>query len=186
MVLNIIIILSLQKYLDEERFLYDDKAIAIDPIVSFYPNNIRMATTQGPFYFNPHITFFVFPSLTQEGEIWPNSRAEVSVTFQPEEATSYSRVVYCDVTGRESRLPLKIRGEGIGPCCVFSFDTLDIQNVFVSSAHAYETVLENKGDIDAVYALEPSESFFGPKFTFAPSSGSLHPGQLQVIQVQIS
>ena len=51
---------------------------------------------------------------------------------------SYSRVAYCDVTGRESRLPLKVKSQGIGPRLMFSFDTLDIQNVFINSAHAYE------------------------------------------------
>ena len=51
---------------------------------------------------------------------------------------SYSRVAYCDVTGRESRLPLRVTGQGIGPRLMFSFDTLDVQNVFVNSAHAYE------------------------------------------------
>lgn len=107
----------------------------------------------------------------------------MSVIFQPAAATSYSSVLYCDITGRESRLPLRIRGEGIGPHCTFSFDTLDIQNVFVNSAHAYEVVIENKGDIEAVYSLTPSESLFGPKFTFAPSQGVLSPGQLQAIQV---
>ncbi len=122
----------------------------------------------------------------QEGDIWPNSQAEVSVMFQPEEATSYSRVLYCDITGRESRLPLKIRGEGVGPRCVFSFDTLDIQNVFVNSAHAYEVVIENKGDIEALFSLVPSESLFGPKFTFAPSNGVLSPGKLQAVQVTCS
>ena len=53
-------------------------------------------------------------------------------------STSYSRVAYCAVTGRESRLPLKIRGQGVGPQIQLSFDTLDIQNVFVNSSHAYE------------------------------------------------
>ena len=56
-------------------------------------------------------------------------------------SSSYSRVAYCDVTGRESRLPLKIRGEGIGPQLQLSFDTLDVQNVFVNSSHAYEVGL---------------------------------------------
>lgn len=51
---------------------------------------------------------------------------------------SYSRVAYCDVMGRESRLPLRITGQGIGPRLMFSFDTLNIQNVFINSAHAYE------------------------------------------------
>ena len=57
---------------------------------------------------------------------------------------SHSTVAYCDVTGRESRLPLKIKGEGIGPKLKFSFDTLDIQNVFVNSAHAYEVSITCK------------------------------------------
>ena len=51
---------------------------------------------------------------------------------------SYSRVAYCDVTGRESRLPLRVKSQGVGPLLMFSFDTLDIQNVFINSAHAYE------------------------------------------------
>ena len=52
--------------------------------------------------------------------------------------SSYSRTAYCDVTGRETRLPLKIRGEGLGPHLVFSYDSLDIQNVFLDSGHSYE------------------------------------------------
>ena len=55
---------------------------------------------------------------------------------------SYSRVAYCDVTGRESRLPLRVTSQGIGPRLIFSFDTLDIQNVFINSAHAYEVYVE--------------------------------------------
>lgn len=51
---------------------------------------------------------------------------------------SYARVAYCDVMGRESRLPLRIKGEGLGPHLHFSFDVLDIQSVFVNSGHAYE------------------------------------------------
>ena len=45
---------------------------------------------------------------------------------------------YCDVTGRQTRLPLKLKGSGLGPKLRFSFDDLDIQNVFVNSPHAYE------------------------------------------------
>lgn len=42
------------------------------------------------------------------------------------------------VAGREARLPLRIRGEGLGPNLVFSFDQLDIGKVFVGSSHSYE------------------------------------------------
>ena len=51
---------------------------------------------------------------------------------------SYNRTVFCDVTGRETRLPLRIKGEGLGPKLQFSFDSLNIENVFVNSSHAYE------------------------------------------------
>lgn len=57
-----------------------------------------------------------------------------SVTFP----YSYARTAYCDVTGRESRLPLRIRGDGAGPRVHFSLDTLDIGNVFINSQHSYE------------------------------------------------
>ena len=49
--------------------------------------------------------------------------------------------MYCDVAGRESRLPLRIRGEGIGPRVVFSLDSLDIGNIFINSKHSYEVCL---------------------------------------------
>ena len=50
-----------------------------------------------------------------EGDIWPNSSAEVTVIFKPDQPQSYTCTAFCDVTGRESRLPLRIRGEGVGP-----------------------------------------------------------------------
>lgn len=103
--------------------------------------------------------------MLQEGDVWPNAQAEIVVTFQPDQATeyvryynlalgwtkavhgtspvvlldySYSSVSYCDVTGRQTRLPLKMKGGGLGPRLRLSFDELDIQNVFVNSAHSYE------------------------------------------------
>ena len=122
--------------------------------------------------------------LFQEGEIWPNSQAEVTVFFRPDSCDHFSRLAYCDVVGREARLPLKLKGEGMGPKCLFSFDTLDIQSVFVNSSHAYEVILRNTGSIDATFSLVPPTSMFGPKFTFAPSSGTLAPDSLQAIQVR--
>jgi hydrocephalus-inducing protein len=118
-----------------------------------------------------------------EGDIWPNSQAEVSVIFRPEEAASYSKIVYCDLTGRETRLPLKMKGDALGPKLQFSFDTLDIQNVFVESSHSYEVVLENKGEVEAAYSLVLPNSLFGPKFQFTPDEGLLQPGELQAIEI---
>jgi hypothetical protein len=41
------------------------------------------------------------------------------------------------VIGRETRLPLQLRGTGIGPKAVFSYDVIDIGDVFVTSMHKY-------------------------------------------------
>ena len=66
---------------------------------------------------------------------------EINIIFKPFEERHYSCTIYCDVSGRESRLPLRIQGEGIGPKIEFSYDILDIQNVFVNSRHSYEVNL---------------------------------------------
>ncbi|CAH3179307.1 unnamed protein product, partial [Porites evermanni] len=118
-----------------------------------------------------------------EGEIWPNSQAEINIIFKPQNAQSYARTTYCDVTGRESRLPLRIRGDGVGPRVHFSLDTLDIGNVFINSQHSYEVILCNKGDIDAVFRLVLPNTQFGPQFSFYPSQGIVIPGGYQAIQV---
>ena len=86
-----------------------------------------------------------------EGDIWPNSSFEVSIIFKPREAMEYTRTAFCDITGRQSRLPLRIKGEGAGPKVEFSFEVLDMGNIFIGSRHVYEIVMANKGDIDAIY-----------------------------------
>lgn len=63
---------------------------------------------------------------------------DVAVVFKPKEAKSYQRRAFCDITGRETRLPLKIRGDGLGPQLVFSYDSLDIGKIFAGSIHTYE------------------------------------------------
>jgi len=56
------------------------------------------------------------------GEVWPQSSAEITVIFRPDSASDVTRTAFCDVTGRESRLPLRIRSTGIGPSVKFSCD----------------------------------------------------------------
>lgn len=36
----------------------------------------------------------------QDGEIWPNTTAQFSVVFRPEEAELYQQTIYLDVTGQ--------------------------------------------------------------------------------------
>ena len=121
-----------------------------------------------------------------EGDIWPHSSMEVNIIFKPEQAEVYNRIGFCDITGRESRLPLRIRGDGIGPKVQFSFDEMDIGNVFVHSTHTYEVVLANKGDIDAIFSILPTNSVFGPCFNFNPSEGIVMPDGHQAIQISFS
>ncbi|XP_075621905.1 hydrocephalus-inducing protein homolog [Balearica regulorum gibbericeps] len=121
-----------------------------------------------------------------EGDVWPNSSVEINVIFKPREARVYQQTVYCDISGRETRLPLRIKGEGIGPRLRFSFDQLDMGKVFVGSAHSYEAILFNKGAIDALFNLVPPATALGSCFTFLPQEGRILPDELQVIRISFS
>ena len=118
------------------------------------------------------------------GEVWANSEFEFTISFSPESAADYACLGFLEVVGRETRLPLKMQATGIGPQAAFSYDVLDIGDVFVNSEHTYTLTLENHGDIVADYELRPSETPFGPKFTFTPSQGSLAVGDSQEIEVR--
>ena len=117
------------------------------------------------------------------GEVWANSELEFTITFSPEHAADYACVAFLETTGREQCLPLKIQATGIGPQASFTYDVLDIGDVFVNSKHTYELVMENSGEIDAEYDLQPSDTPFGPKFKFAPESGMLAVGEAHKIEV---
>ncbi|XP_059684686.1 hydrocephalus-inducing protein homolog [Gavia stellata] len=128
----------------------------------------------------------VFTIEPMEGDVWPNSSAEIKVIFKPREARVYQQAVYCEISGREARLPLRIKGEGIGPRLRFNFDQLDIGKVFIGSAHSYEAVLFNKGAIDAFFQLVPPATALGSCFTFLPWEGTILPDGLQVIRISFS
>jgi hydrocephalus-inducing protein len=83
----------------------------------------------------------VFALEPLQGEIWPNGEAEFTVTFLPELASEYVTAAFLDVTGREDRIPLQLKGEGLGPKIRFSFERLDIGGVFVNSTQQYEVFL---------------------------------------------
>ncbi|NWW42685.1 HYDIN protein, partial [Pedionomus torquatus] len=121
-----------------------------------------------------------------EGDVWPNSSAEINVIFKPQEARLYHQTVYCDISGRETRLSLRIKGEGIGPRLRFSFDQLDIGKVFIGSAHSYEVILFNKGAINGLFSLVPPSTALGSCFTFLPDDGIILPDELQAIQISFS
>ena len=118
-----------------------------------------------------------------EGEVWPRSTAEVTVTFHPRGPHMYENVAFCEVQGVSARLPLTVRAQGVGPKAMFSYDVLDVGDTFINSVHQYEIELQNRGEIEAEFALVPPSTEFGTKFSFEPSSGVLDVGEVQTIQV---
>ena len=46
--------------------------------------------------------------------------------------------IYCDITGRETRLPLKIQGDGMGPALRLSQDVVNLENVFRGANRTFE------------------------------------------------
>ena len=120
-----------------------------------------------------------------EGEVFPNSYCELTVAFRPQSAGEAAVTAFCELTGREARLPLTLQGRGLGPKATWLYESLDIGDVYVNSEHKYEVVLENHGDIDCEYSLAPNPSLFASRFSFAPNAGHLRSRQQQVVEVRL-
>lgn len=126
--------------------------------------------------------FSVDPS---EGDIWPGCSCDIMIIFRPMAIQSCKAVAFCDITGRESRLPLSLYGIGIGPKVELSHDKLDIGKIFVGSEHSYEVVLANRGFIGASFRFLPSTSVFGRCVQFVPAKNSIAAEQLQAVSINI-
>ncbi|XP_068267672.1 hydrocephalus-inducing protein homolog [Nyctibius grandis] len=165
------------------------KEVTVDPTLRESPDLLssgfqnQRANVQGDSMLFSDEIFSIEPV---EGDIWPNSSIEINVIFKPREAKVYQQEVYCDISGREPRLPLLIKGEGLGPRLCFSFDQLDIGKVFIGSANSYEANLVNKGLIDAPFDLVPPATALGSCFTFLPQTGTISPDGLQAIKISFS
>ncbi|XP_032984537.1 hydrocephalus-inducing protein homolog [Rhinolophus ferrumequinum] len=146
-----------------------------------FENQKRLIQATGVLFLNN-----IFTIEPLEGDVWPNSSAEITVYFNPPEAKVYQHTVYCDISGREIRLPLRIKGEGIGPKIHFNFELLDIGKVFVGSVHCYEAILFNKGSIDALFNVIPPTSALGACFVFSPKEGIIEPSGVQAVQISFS
>lgn len=120
-----------------------------------------------------------------EGDIWPGCSCDVVIIFRPMTIESFTAVAFCDITGRESRLPLSLHGKGSGPRLELSYDNLDIGKIFVGAEHSYEVVLVNKGFITALYRVLPSTSTFGRCVQFVPKEGSIAAELHQVVSINI-
>ncbi|XP_065519882.1 hydrocephalus-inducing protein homolog, partial [Lathamus discolor] len=122
----------------------------------------------------------------QEGDVLPNSSLEINVIFKPEEARVYQETVYCDISGCETRLPLCISGEGVGPQVQLSCDQLSIGEVTVGSSHSYRVFLLNRGVTETPFSVVPPERALGSCFTFGPREGMLLPFDHQAIWISFN
>lgn len=118
------------------------------------------------------------------GRIWSRSQCTVTVVFSPKAALHYQCVAYCSVVGCEDRVPLLLKGTGIGPKAAFSYDELDVGDIFVESVHRYEVQLLNQGDIAVHFQLVPNNAPFASKFKFSPSEGKLGVGESVTITAE--
>ncbi|XP_062355730.1 hydrocephalus-inducing protein-like [Cinclus cinclus] len=128
----------------------------------------------------------IFSIEPMEGEIGPNCCAKIKVTFKPVEALEYRSVAYCNISGRESRLPLHLIGEGQELLVEFSSHTLNVGKILVDTPHVYEVKLINQAPIDAPFTYIPSTTTVGYCFKFAPEEGIIAPGGIQTIQISFS
>jgi hypothetical protein len=143
-----------------ERSQSDEDLLALEEerrVTREFQQRRRAIEEDALLYNNPH--FSVEPPA---GELWPNGfvdllgekaaggggralvlrttelRCCAAVNFRPTSATVYTDVAYCAVSGVAERLPIKLQGSGIGPKAVFSYDLLDIGEVFPGAVHRYQ------------------------------------------------
>ena len=92
---------------------------------------VRRQIEENPLAFDDPI-FRLSPA---SGEIFPNSYCELTVAFRPKTAGDVALTAFCELTGREGRLPLQLQGQGLGPKATWLYDSLDIGDVYVNSEH---------------------------------------------------
>lgn len=143
-----------------------------------YANKKRQIQSSDLIYADPSLK--IEPA---QSTIWPHSSVTCKVVFCPSTAKTYSKVAYCEIEGREMRLPLQLKGQGIGPRARFSFDVLDIEKVFINSAHKYEFTFENRGDIPVKFSLQQNDSKWFDKIQFEPSHGVVEVGDEMTMRI---
>lgn len=120
-----------------------------------------------------HDNFVIEPI---KGKIWPNTGMNICITFKPQEATQYDQTAYCDVTGSQSRLPLKMIGLGIGPKARLSTEEINLFDREITSEYKVENfTISNVGVIDCEFTILPNNSPCGKQFFFNPNKYILKP-----------
>ncbi|XP_032925454.1 hydrocephalus-inducing protein homolog isoform X2 [Catharus ustulatus] len=172
----------LENFIEEENIEKKDYGEDNTAVLSHMVQEETAKVQEDPMLFSDDV-FSIEP---MEGEIGPNCSAEVKVTFKPLEALEYRSVAYCNISGRESRLPLHLTAQGQGPLVELSYNTLDLGDILVDTCHISEVKLINRGAIDAPFRYIPSTKNLGYCFKFVPEEGIIAPGRIQTIQISFN
>ena len=77
----------------------------------------------------------------KSGILWPGSSVDINIFFRPMKVGEFNAITYCEVEGRESRLPLQLKGTSIGPKVKFSHTAFRIGELFINTSHKYEVII---------------------------------------------
>jgi hypothetical protein len=118
------------------------------------------------------------------GRVWAHSEVDVVVCFTPEVAHLYSCYAFLEIAGQAARLPLQLRGQGIGPKAKVVYnELLDFGDVFINDERTRDFTIQNKGEIPAEFELVPLTMRPGTVLNVHPSSGTLAVNAMLKIEV---
>ncbi|XP_044750410.1 hydrocephalus-inducing protein homolog [Coccinella septempunctata] len=127
-----------------------------------------------------------FKFLENNGIIGPKSIVNIEVVFCPTKAESYQSIAYLEVTGRETRQPLKMVGTGLGPEVSLNFKVLDVENLYLCAKHQYEIVAKNEGNIPATLTYCHKSMDFGGQMSCSPDEVYINPGKCEKMVLEFS
>ncbi|EEY70141.1 uncharacterized protein PITG_19203 [Phytophthora infestans T30-4] len=118
------------------------------------------------------------------GRVWAHSEVDVVVCFTPEEAHLYSCRAFLEIAGQAARLPLQLRGKGIGPKAKVVYnEPVDFGDVFINDERTRGFTIQNKGEIPAEFELIPLTTPPGTLLTVHPRYGTLAVNEMLKIEV---
>ncbi|ETO64005.1 hypothetical protein F444_18403 [Phytophthora nicotianae P1976] len=118
------------------------------------------------------------------GRVWAHSEVDVVVCFTPEVARLYSCCAFLEIAGQAARLPLQLRGQGIGPKAKVVYnELLDFGDVFINDERTRDFTIQNKGEIPAQFELIPLTLPPGTSLTVHPSHGTLAVNEMLKVEV---
>ncbi len=72
------------------------------------------------------------------------SEAEIALIFHPSQAETITAEAWCEIEGKQDRIPVQLEGRGLGPDAAFAREALDVGEAYIHTAHNYEMQLINK------------------------------------------